>query len=224
LLNNTPNTAMSQINRTQLFDTWAKNYHPGIASAEDAFPFAGYDQVLDEVVRIAAVTPGMRLLDLGIGTGNLAKRFLPLGCEVWGVDFSTEMLAQTNAKFPQIHLVKANLMGEWPDKLGLFDCIVSAYVFHEFDLATKINLLQNAAAHHLYKGGRIVIADVAFPTAALRTEASRRWTDVWDEDEYYWAADEAITAAAQVGLHMEYRQGSTCGGVFVVASKGSISL
>jgi hypothetical protein len=54
---------MSQINRTQLFDTWAKNYHPGIASAEDAFPFAGYDQILDDVVQLATIQPGMRIRD-----------------------------------------------------------------------------------------------------------------------------------------------------------------
>jgi len=36
----------------------------------------------------------MRIPGLGISTSNLARRFLALGCELWGVDFSLAMLAK----------------------------------------------------------------------------------------------------------------------------------
>jgi hypothetical protein len=38
---------MSQTDRTQLFDNWAKDYDSAVASAEGDFPFDGYERVLD---------------------------------------------------------------------------------------------------------------------------------------------------------------------------------
>ena len=72
---------MSRDDRSQLFDDWAGHYERSVRSTS-GFPFDGYEQVLDEIVRLAAVQSHMRVLDLGIGTGNLAKRFVSLGCTV----------------------------------------------------------------------------------------------------------------------------------------------
>ena len=154
---------MSQTERRQLFDHWAGHYDPAAASAEDDFPFAGYELILDQVVKLADVRPAMRILDLGIGTGNLATRFLSKGCLVWGIDFSAKMLAQARARLPQVVLVQADLLDEWPlNPQEPFDRVVSAYVFHEFALETKVSLLQRIATQVLSPGGRIVIADIAF--------------------------------------------------------------
>jgi putative AdoMet-dependent methyltransferase len=212
--------------REQLFDSWAKHYDSAVGSAASGFPFDGYEQVLDAAVESADAGPGLRVLDLGIGTGNLAARFVRQGCDVWGLDFSAEMLARAQAKWPEIHLIQASLqaslLDEWPTELPHpFDRIVSAYVLHEFDLATKIQMLWRAATQGLTPEGLIVVADIAFPTADARTKASRRWVDKWDPDEHYWAADEAIAACAQAGLEATYRQVSTCGGVFTVRRRGT---
>jgi putative AdoMet-dependent methyltransferase len=162
----------------------------------------------------------MRILDLGVGTGNMAKRFLERGCAVWGADFSAEMLAQTRAKLPQTHLVRMNLLDVWPAELELrFDRVVSAYVFHEFDLATKVTLLRRVASHCLTINSYILVADIAFPTAVARSAASQRWADKWDEDEYYWAADEATSACERAGLQATYKRVSSCGGVFTFTLK-----
>ena len=204
---------MSQTDRRQLFDRWAENYDATLAPTR--FPLDGYDQVLDGVVRLAEVTPHMQVLDLGIGTGNLAVRFVQVGCAVWGIDFSAEMLAKARAKLPHSVLVQANLLGQWPTELQQpFDRVVSAYVLHEFDLETKVRLLHRMATRHLAAGGRIVVAGVAFPSVEERTQASRRWADGWDEDEFYWAAEEASAACARVGLQVTYEQVSSCGGIF----------
>jgi len=212
---------MSQTDRSQLFDRWAENYDSAVTSADGEFPFDGYEQILDEVVKLADVKPSMRILDLGIGTGNLAARFLQRECAVWGADFSTEMLAQARAKLPHVHLVQANLLGEWPAELQLpFDRVVTAYVLHEFDLATKVGLLRRVASHHLATDGRILVADIAFPTALARKEAAQRWADGWDEEEYYWAADETVAACEKAGLQTTYKQVSSCGGVFTFAIRG----
>jgi putative AdoMet-dependent methyltransferase len=211
---------MTKTSRIQLFDRWAEHYDPATASAEDDFPFAGYELILDQVISLADVRPAMRILDLGIGTGNLAARFLRNGCFVWGIDFSAQMLAQTRAHLPQVNLVQADLLDEWPlDAQEPFDRVVSAYVFHEFDLETKVNLLKRIATRYLVPGGSILVADIAFPTIFVRAEASRRLADCWDEDEHYWAADETIAVGEQAGLQVSYKQLSSCGGVFVFTIK-----
>jgi putative AdoMet-dependent methyltransferase len=207
---------MSEEHRSRLFDEWAAHYDRTVGSG-GSFPFGGYEKVLGEIAKLAAAGPGMRVLDVGTGTGNLAKRFAAVGCSVWGTDFSSEMLAEARAKLPQASFVRANLLGVWPAELPQrFGRIVSAYVLHEFDLPTKISLLQQMAHHHLGDGGRIVVGDIAFPTAQAREEAHRRWGDLWDEDEHYWAADEAMAACEEARLRAQYSQISHCGGVLVV--------
>ena len=211
---------MTQTSRSQLFDEWAKNYDNSITSEKDDFPFAGYEMILEQVLSLADVKPNMRILDLGIGTGNLAARFINKGCHVWGLDFSAEMLTQTQVKLPQVKLIQANLLGDWAEELQTpFDRVVSAYVFHEFNLETKIKLLQQISSHCLSSNGFILVADIAFPDVAIRTAASQHWQ--WDDDEYYWAADEAVIACEQAGLQVTYEQISNCGGVFKFTSKGA---
>jgi hypothetical protein len=112
------------------------------------------------------------------------------------------------------------LLDAWTVELELpFDRVVSAYVLHEFDLATKVTLLWRVASQCLTVNGNILVADIAFPTAVTRSAASQRWADKWDEDEYYWAADEAISACERAGLQATYKQVSSCGGVFVFTLK-----
>jgi putative AdoMet-dependent methyltransferase len=207
---------MSHSGRRQLFDHWAENYDATVTRSGGEFPFDGYEQVLDTVVRLAGVEPQMRILELGIGTGNLAARLVRRGCTLWGIDFSPNMLAKAHAQVPQATLLQADLLGDWPPALRQpFDRVVSAYLFHEFDLETKLGLLRRIASQHLSAGGRIVIADVAFPTVAARAAAQQE-AGGWDEDEYYWAADEAMAAMEQAGLQAAYEQVSSCGGVFTV--------
>lgn len=205
---------MSDPERAGIFDRWAERYDRSVQS--DTGLHEGYGQVLDLVVRSADARPGMRVLDLGIGTGNLAQRFLALGCEVWGTDFSPAMLAKARAKLPQVKLLQMDLLVDrWPEDLARerFDRIVSTYVFHEFDLATKVGLMACLARDQLAPRGHLVIGDVSFPNRRALEEAG---ADHWDEDEEYWAADEAITACAAAGLEATYTQVSRCGGVFVV--------
>jgi putative AdoMet-dependent methyltransferase len=79
-----------------------------------------------------------------------------------------------------------------------------------------VQLLRRLAEGHLAAEGRIVVGDIAFPTVAAREQAHARWADGWDEDEYYWAADEAAEACGRAGLSVTYRQISSCGGIFVI--------
>jgi cyclopropane fatty-acyl-phospholipid synthase-like methyltransferase len=203
---------MPENSRLPIFERWAERYDQSVQT--DKGIFASYDLVLAEVVHAAQVKAGMRVLELGIGTGNLAQKFVALGCEVWGIDFSPAMLAKARQKVPQVTLLQMDLTGDWPEVLKQrFDRIVANFVLHEFDLDTKISLLQRLAKDQLVEEGLIVIGDVAFATAKVRRQSG---AEAWDEDEHYWAADEIVAACAGTGLAVTFKQISWCTGIFVI--------
>ncbi len=195
------------------FDAWADSYDQDVAS-QGVFPFAGYQQVLDTVVARTGAQPGMSVLDLGTGTANLALRFAGLGCELWCTDFSEPMLAKARLKLPQAHFLRHDLRDAWPMELDRrFDRIVSAYVFHHFELGEKVALCRHLVERRLTPGGRLLIADISFPDAQAMGSFARSVGDRW-EQEPYWLADESLQALHEAGLRADYTQVSPCAGVY----------
>jgi putative AdoMet-dependent methyltransferase len=196
------------------FDDWAEKYDDSVMN--DSFPFTGYPRVLERIVELAAPIPGMKVLDLGCGTGNLALPFEQAGCEVWCTDFSQPMLEKARQKLPNAHFYLHDLRTPLPDAIrGPFDRILSAYVFHHFNLAEKVRILQGLLPH-LAVGGLILIGDVSFSTRsaleAMKTTAGTEW-----EDEFYWLAANAIPTLLGSGFIPQYEQVSACGGIFSLA-------
>jgi putative AdoMet-dependent methyltransferase len=143
------------------FDRWAADYDAEVGRGQ-GFPFEGYDSVLQRVFERAQVEPRLTVLELGCGTGNLTARFVQAGCRVWGSDFSAEMLKMARRKIAGAHFFQHELGKPLPaDVPQRYARIVSTYVFHHFDPAGKIALL-NALRAHLEPGGWIVIGDIAF--------------------------------------------------------------
>lgn len=193
------------------FDAWAAGYDADVARSrdDDAFPFAGYERVLARVVELANPAPGMAMLELGPGTGNLTAQLAARGAAVWALDFSAEMLARARARVPAAHLAQAHLLGDYPpDFHRPFDAVVSTYTFHEFPLPDKLALLRRLFAEHLRPGGAVLIGDIGFPTAAARDAVRDDAGDGWD-DEHYWIMDN-VQPLRDLGLRLHYEQLSPC--------------
>lgn len=208
------------------FDDWAASLDQDILDSADKFPFLGYAQVLEQVFLQAAATAGSAVLDLGVGTGNLAGLFLKCGCQVYGLDFSSAMLDVARAKYPQLHLAQADLLDAWSEVIRQtfdrtrFGAIVSGYTFHHFNLPTKVSLILHLASQHLLPGGRIVMGDIAFQDAAAREAASQHWGELWEEEDY-WIADQTLAACREASLPVTYQQISSCAGVFAIQPVGN---
>jgi tRNA (cmo5U34)-methyltransferase len=128
----------------------------------------GYDELQDRVAQATLGNETRRVLDLGVGTGESARRVLDLhpAARVTGVDSSADMLEQARAELPAERtdaLVVAHLEDELPG--GPFDLVVSVLAVHHLDAAEKADLFRRIETV-LSPGGRFVLGDVVVPKRA----------------------------------------------------------
>ena len=196
------------------FDDWAATYDQSVSDGQ-IFPFTGYGDLLKTVFTLAEPRPGLSVLDLGTGTGNLAFLFAQAGCSLWCTDFSEPMLVKARRKLPAAHFVLHDLRADLPAEMNRpFDRIISAYVFHHFELDEKIRILRGLLSH-LAPAGRIVIGDIAFSNQTALDQVKAEAGVAW-EDEFYWLADETLSVLENAGLQAEYKQVSNFAGVFKI--------
>jgi tRNA (cmo5U34)-methyltransferase len=147
-----------------------------------------YEELQD---RAATATVGVdvrRILDLGVGTGETARRVLAVHphATLVGIDESADMLAA--ADLPDADLRVARLEDPLPD--GPFDLVVSALAVHHLDAGDKRDLF-GRVARVLRPGGRFVLADVVVPD--LAEDATTPLTPDFDlpdrlDDQLAWLA------------------------------------
>ncbi len=197
------------------FDQWANQYDKDVADGN--FPFTGYYRTLAGVVQLADANAKMTVLDLGTGTGNLSEMFVSLGCELWCTDFSAKMIEHAHKKLPSAYIFLHDLRQPFPPALiRRFDRIVSAYVFHHFELPVKMDIIKRLMRDHLVPGGRLVIADISFPTRPALNAGRQAAGDRWDE-EPYWIAAEMLPALENTGFAASYMQTSDCAGIYLLS-------
>jgi tRNA (cmo5U34)-methyltransferase len=115
---------------------------------------------LQDTAAAATGRGATRILELGTGTGETARRVLARhpGASLVGIDASADMLAA--ARLPGNDLRVARLEDPLPE--GPFDLVFSALAVHHLDGPGKADLFARVAAV-LEPGGRFVLADVVVP-------------------------------------------------------------
>lgn len=102
----------------------------------------------------ALVGPGGTLLELGVGTGRMARPAARAGCQVWGIDLSRQMLEITQAiGVAGIHLCQAD-MHDLPFAGEQFDAALAVHVLH---LSQNISGVLSEAVRAVHPGGYIML-------------------------------------------------------------------
>jgi tRNA (cmo5U34)-methyltransferase len=122
-----------------------------------------YERLQEQAVAAAGACSG-RVLELGVGTGETARRVLERNpaAILLGIDASPAMLAHARGALPpeRAELRLARLEDELP--AGPFELVISVLAVHHLDGAGKRDLFRRAAAV-LEVGGRLVIGDLVVP-------------------------------------------------------------
>ncbi|MDG2427779.1 MAG: class I SAM-dependent methyltransferase [Acidimicrobiales bacterium] len=109
----------------------------GSAAADYALHRADFPEAgIDRLVTLGVGTPGQRLLDLGCGTGTLARQFAARGCTVTGVDVDSRMLtaARGLATAEDLQIEWLECPAEKTELLSAsYDVVTAAQCWHWFD-------------------------------------------------------------------------------------------
>lgn len=172
-----------------------------------------YFQILDGVIEFAQFEQGMKVLDIGIGTGLLTER-MPLGLELYGIDISPKMMEKLREKNLSVKLAVGSFRDIPYSKL-FFDRIISTFAFHHLTPEEKEDAFTEMD-RVLKPGGYLVIGDFMLEDRDQRTTLIDRFQaegrdDMLEEmeDEYFTMIADAKEFLESLGYTIDYQRGST---------------
>lgn len=196
---------MRENEKTWNFDNWADRYDKAVTA--DSQLYARYNEVLDMVVEIVNVSVGKRVLDIGIGTGNLALRCLARGATVVGLDPSKRMLAKACEKVSDCPRAEFRQVDEpflhIPYPNASFDAVVSTYTFHHIPHRLKPESVREMV-RVLKPDGLWVLGDLIFENEEAERKALHQYR--WLEEEYFARNEELRTVFTELGMELSARQ------------------
>ncbi|WP_438315599.1 class I SAM-dependent methyltransferase [Sporosarcina sp. FA9] len=202
----------------QGFDLWANDYDQTVQVSEEnnLYPFAGYKKVLNSIFNEVMQKRQSTILDIGFGTGILTSRLYENGHRIDGIDFSAEMIAIAESKMPMANLNEWDISNGLPESVQekTYDSIISTYALHHLSDEDKVSFIHKLLPL-LSEDGKIFIGDIAFQTRGELEICRTNSIDYWDEDEFYFVADE-ISSSLKNSCNCEFHPVSHCGGVFVI--------
>ena len=191
------------------FNSWADSYDEDVKVDRGALKiYENYNKVLNKVYEKSTITgENISVLDIGVGTGNLAKKFLENNYRVVGIDQSREMLRVAKHKYPNLKV----RLGEFlkiPFNDKVFDIIVTTYAFHHLNSEEK-SLAIKEMIRVLKDNGKIVIGDLMFKNRVEEEWVLKELTEVQvDEikDEYYSYIDELESEFMKYNKKLNYEK------------------
>ena len=196
------------------FDLWADGYDESvrISEASDRYPFAGYKKDLGTIYERIRQQDGRKFLDIGFGTGVLSKKLYYDGYDLWGIDFSSEMIHIAREKMPKARLIQYDFTKGLPEALNneTFDGIICTYAIHHLNDSEKIAFIRQLS-DHLTDQGQIYIGDVAFEREIDLKQCQEESRDLWDADEIYPVKENLLPAFPD----LEFIKITDCSGIFI---------
>jgi tRNA (cmo5U34)-methyltransferase len=156
-----------------------------------------FDELEDEVAAATSGIEARAVLELGVGTGETARRVRALHPKAsWtGIDASGAMLGRARQTLPDADLRESRLEDPLPS--GPFDLVVSALAVHHLPPDAKRDLFSRVA-DVLHPGGVFVLGDVVVPERQEDAQIEIDWVvDLPDR------ADDQLAWLDAAGFHAE---------------------
>lgn len=116
-----------------------------------------------------------RLLDIGCGYGKDLEHFYRQGCEVYGIDISSEMLKLARERVPQAQLDQSSFEN-LPYEKGYFDFVFSRYAIqHSHNVEGVLK-----ETHRVLKSGGDLVFLVTHP---MRHYFEKKTKDYWVQED-----------------------------------------
>jgi putative AdoMet-dependent methyltransferase len=204
----------------QEFDKWASIYDESISQSLSEFPFIGYYDVLSEVCDIVGPRKGLKIIDVGIGTGLLSLKLAEDGCRIYGVDLSREMIKKAKTRIPDGEYDVVDIAAEHFGRFNSekFDRVISSYCLHHLNDHQKVSFFQRTIEDNLVESGKIIIADIGFEDEISFNKARDEYRDSWEDEEdgeYYICGERIVSKLGKKGIYVTYRQVSSCAGILL---------
>lgn len=101
---------------------------------------------------------GMRVLDVGCGTGVQLQRYAEAGCVVAGIDLSEAMLTRARARLGRATDLRVGDATRLPFDNGAFDLVTATLVLHEVPTAAR-DVAVKEMQRVLAANGRLLVTD-----------------------------------------------------------------
>ncbi len=197
------------------FDLWADGYDESVDLSDDdnTYPFAGYKEILNQIYNDVLSQGAKKVLDIGFGTATLTSKLYDADIEIYGQDFSTEMLKIAQEKMPHAKLYLKKFSDGLDEAIveNKYDAIISTYALHHLDDESKIEFI-NELLPLLEEDGSLYIGDVAFKTREDLENCQKDAGDYWDEEEFYFVFDEL----KDYFPNATFNQVSHCAGILTI--------
>lgn len=182
--------------RRNLFDDWAATYDADVL--RESGPLTGYLATMQHFIAALPELTDAHILDIGIGTGALARRLAERGAMITGIDISQKMLDVCAEKYPAFDL-RIGTFTQIPAPDAAFDGIIAGFAFHEVLIAER-RVACDEMARVLKPGGYVCIVDIMFASAAATQAAKAVIGKAWDDEEDYALVGDLDTLLRAAGF------------------------
>ncbi len=117
-------------------------------------------------LKMCPVSPGMKVLDVGCGTGAQLELYKDQKCDIYGIDASPSMLAKAKERLGNSAQLFVTAAEKIPFSDNHFDLIIASFVLHEMSIFTRALVMKEM--NRLVKNeGRILLTEFHY---------ENRWT------------------------------------------------
>lgn len=192
------------------FNSWAKSYDDDVKKDNGELKiYKNYELILQRVYDLVEQLErkDSKILEIGVGTGNLASKFLNNNYEIIGIDQSREMLSVAKEKYPRLKV----RLGEFlkiPYDNKSFDIIISTYAFHHLNEDEKYIAIEEMI--RVLKGnGAIIIGDLMFESKDSEEKILKNLSQeqIYEiKDEYYSYIDLISNEFKKYNKKLQYKK------------------